>query len=236
MSADVLAHLFDPFYTTKPQGRGTGLGLSIVYGVVTEALGTITVESTPNEGSQLTVYWPRAESPAPAAMLPPSSRTTFPPDITPNALRAATHDAPASPLTQQSTVAAEESADAVITTTGTPGQLILLVDDEESVRRVVAKQIEASGYAVITAFDIRLVVSDVRMPEMSGIELVRAMATEQIHRPVLLVSGQMDMQLPRSFDNDAIVRFLPKPLSGSALRRAIAALLDLASRADDTAT
>ena len=250
MSADVLAHLFDPFYTTKPQGRGTGLGLSIVYGVVTEALGTITVESTPNEGSQLTVYWPRAESPAPAAMLPPSSRTTFPPDITPNALRAATHDAPASPLTQQSTVAAEESADSVITTTGTRGQLILLVDDEESVRRVVAKQIEAIGYAVITAggghsalamlrdpaFDIRLVVSDVRMPEMSGIELVRAMATEQIDRPVLLVSGQMDTQLPRSFDNDAIVRFLPKPLSGSALRRAIAALLDLASRADDTAT
>jgi len=86
------------------------------------------------------------------------------------------------------------------------------------------------------AFDIRHVVSDVRRPEMSGIELVRAMAAEQIDRPVLLVSGQMDTQLPRSFDKGAIVCFLPKPLSGIALRPAIAELLGLAFRPERTPT
>jgi CheY-like chemotaxis protein len=124
------------------------------------------------------------------------------------------------------------------------GDLILLVDDEVNVRRVVAKQLESDGYVVITAdsgrsalamlrneaFDIRVVVSDVRMPEMTGLELVEAMAAEQIDRPVLLVSGQLDTQLPRAWPADTIVRFLPKPLSGMALRRAVRELITLAPR------
>jgi two-component system cell cycle sensor histidine kinase/response regulator CckA len=243
MSADVLTHLFDPFYTTKPQGRGTGLGLSIVYGVVTEALGAITVESTPNEGSQLTVYWPRAEHTAPtptATHSDPAPAYTTPTDIA-----AVAHSTPATTRSSHTTVAATLTGSTISTASVARRRTILLVDDEEGVRRVVAKQIEASGYAVITAgsghsalamlrnpaFDIELVVSDVRMPEMSGIELVRVMVAEQIHRPVLLVSGQMDTQLPRSFATDATVRFLPKPLSGIALRRVIGELIDQASRA-----
>ena len=114
------------------------------------------------------------------------------------------------------------------------GDVILLVHDEESVRRVVARQLEASGYPVLTtesgesalairrhdAVDSRDVGSDVCIPGMTGIERVFAMLAERIDRPVLLLSGQMDTQLPHRWPAGATVRFLPKPLRGMALRRA----------------
>ncbi len=231
MTGEVLDHLFDPFYTTKPQGRGTGLGLSIVHGIVHEARGTITVDSEPGRGSRMTVYWPQADATAP-------SGTT---DRTAPAARAI----PPSPALPQP-VAPRPAADAPVAAAA--GDLILLVDDEESVRRVVAKQLEAHGYVVITAssghsalsllrneaLDVRVVVSDVRMPGMTGIELVSVMAAEQIDLPVLLVSGQMDTQLPHAWPADSVVRFLPKPLSGVALRRTVGELLACAPRRERT--
>jgi hypothetical protein len=60
------------------------------------------------------------------------------------------------------------------------------------------------------------------------------MASAQIDRPVLLVSGQLDTELPRSWPAGAIVRFLPKPLSGVALRRTVSELVSLATGSDQT--
>jgi signal transduction histidine kinase len=60
MSEETLAHIFEPFYTTKPQGKGTGLGLSTVYGIVSRAKGGIGVESAPGKGSTIRVYFPCA--------------------------------------------------------------------------------------------------------------------------------------------------------------------------------
>ena len=241
MNDDVLGHLFDPFYTTKPQGRGTGLGLSIVYGAVHEARGTITVSSEPGQGSRLTVYWPRAgctttpsslraqgAEPEVAILDPLTPDVAFPPRTTTLAAPIASSGAEESRATTGGDTAP------VIA-----GGRILLVDDEESVRRVLAKQLGVSGYIVITAesgqaaleflrnaaADIRAVVSDVRMPDMTGIELVETMLAEQLDFPVLLISGQLDSELPRSWPDGAMVQFLAKPLSGDALRRGVGALL-----------
>ena len=62
MTADVLEHAFEPFYTTKPQGQGTGLGLSMVYGFARQSEGYVRIESTPGVGTQIKLYLPRHHS------------------------------------------------------------------------------------------------------------------------------------------------------------------------------
>ena len=71
MSADVVEHAFEPFYTTKPQGKGTGLGLSQVYGFARQSEGTAMLTSAPDHGTTVALYLPRstmaAEIPVPEA-------------------------------------------------------------------------------------------------------------------------------------------------------------------------
>jgi two-component system cell cycle sensor histidine kinase/response regulator CckA len=63
MPPDVLARLYEPFFTTKGVGQGTGLGLSVVHGIITDHGGTILVESTVGEGTTFTIYLPRLVEP-----------------------------------------------------------------------------------------------------------------------------------------------------------------------------
>ncbi len=71
MEADVLPHIFEPFYTTKPHGQGTGLGLAIVYGIVKQNNGDIAVVSEPQQGTTFTFHFPCADEPA-EELRPPS--------------------------------------------------------------------------------------------------------------------------------------------------------------------
>jgi PAS domain S-box-containing protein len=219
MSDDVLARLFDPFYTTKPQGRGTGLGLSIVHGVVHDALGSIMVSSAPGSGSTFTVYWPLVDAPS------PETRVVEPPAPPPRRLTPITLAA-VMPLVPTPAVAGDD-------------RLILLVDDDASVRRVVARQLAAAGFSVVEADSgiealerlrmpstpVHALVTDVRMPGMSGVELVQQMLQDGIACPALIVSGQMDAPSLPVWPDGARVAFLPKPISGVALRRALEGLM-----------
>jgi two-component system cell cycle sensor histidine kinase/response regulator CckA len=180
----VRARLFEPFFTTKGPGRGTGLGLSTVYGIVTQAGGTVRVESEPGRGALFEVLLPRSTHKA---------------AVTTAAVR------PAAPPRGAGT--------------------ILLVEDDESVRDFVGFVLRQQGYRVLEAEDgphalataqahagdIDLLISDVVMPHMGGLEVAEALRQARPGLRVLHMSG---------YPGDAITgggAFLPKPFSRESL-------------------
>jgi two-component system cell cycle sensor histidine kinase/response regulator CckA len=165
MTADVLARLFDPFYSTKERGKGTGLGLSLVYGMIANSDGVIDVESKVGEGSTFSIYLPVVEAGSGAG------------------------------------TAGGEGTPAVDATARTP--VILVVDDDPHVRRLAEVTLEDGGYEVLVAKDgedalavharygsaIDLLVSDVVMPRLGGVELAEALTKVQPNLHVVFMSG-----------------------------------------------
>ncbi|VXC91721.1 Sensory box sensor histidine kinase/response regulator [Sphingomonas sp. T1] len=163
MTPAVLARAFEPFFTTKGQGKGTGLGLAQVYGFARQSGGTVRIVSAENEGTVITLYLPRTTEVA-------------------------------------DPVAIERLAQA----TGSR-QRILVVDDDNDVRGVAAQMIEEIGYQVVAAasgsealtefgrasFD--LVLTDVVMPGMSGVDLARRIRAVAPAMPLLFASGYADV-------------------------------------------
>ena len=113
MPPEVMARVFEPFYTTKPLGQGTGLGLSQVYGFVRQSRGIVQIESVPHGGTTVRLCLPRHDRAA--APIEP----VLPPDP------------------QQARV----------------GETLLLVDDEEDIRRAVSEHLRELGYQVLEAED-----------------------------------------------------------------------------------
>jgi signal transduction histidine kinase/ActR/RegA family two-component response regulator len=206
MDAATRERLFDPYFSTKGPGRGTGLGLPIVQSIVLSLGGTIQVQSALQEGTTFTI------------MLP--------------AYRAATHrDSPA-PVA----IPPREPAS---------GTRVLLVDDEPTVRRAATRVLESMGCTVASAESARealthinpaaasfdVLVTDFRMPGMSGVELAAAMEREGRQLPVVLVSGHLDAarteaQIP------AHIVLLAKPFTRAALAEAITTAMAGAPRAN----
>jgi PAS domain S-box-containing protein len=188
MGPEVRARIFDPFFSTKSSGRG--LGLSAVRGILRSTGGALRLQSTPGAGSTFDVFLPASSG---------SMRIVEPPSVTP----------------------AEER-------TGT----VLIVDDEEALRRVTRRVIEMTGLRVLEAVDgadglrrfqeygdaISLVVLDLTMPGMGGIELLGEIRKLAPELPVIIASGYDRSDELTSAAPDSCTRFLQKPFGISALR------------------
>jgi signal transduction histidine kinase len=162
MTDDVLKKAFEPFFTTKPVGSGTGLGLSQVYGIAKQTGGTVSITTELGQGTTVAVYLPRTT----AVSATRSSEASGVPPLQ-------THDA-----------------------------TILVVDDDSDVRLFAASCLESLGYRVIavaggqaaidtvtsgTAIDLVLV--DIVMPEMNGVEAMRAIHAERPNLKYLYMTG-----------------------------------------------
>jgi two-component system cell cycle sensor histidine kinase/response regulator CckA len=195
------SRIFEPFFTTKREGKGTGLGLSTVYGIVRQSGGHVTVESTLKEGTRFLIY------------LPPTAVTEL-----------RVEDEPPSVQTE------------ILTGTET----VLVVEDEPALRRLISVSLEKRGYAVLAAADgaeavriiehnagnIDLVVSDIMMPRLNGLQLMKEAALLRPEMQFLLISGYMEdiTGLPEHFVQDA--GYLQKPFLPIELARKVRALLN----------
>ena len=162
-----LEKILEPFFTTKPKEHGTGLGLSIAYGIVTQSGGHIRVKSTVGSGTTFTIYIPSGEPPQ--VELP--KRTPCPLEI----------------------------SEASCPRKGT----ILVVEDEAIVRRSIRAYLELNGLTVIDCADasealklaselkekLAMLITDVVMPDMTGIELARSLVKQMPELPIIFMSG-----------------------------------------------
>jgi two-component system, cell cycle sensor histidine kinase and response regulator CckA len=195
----VQARIFEPFFTTKGHGKGTGLGLATVYGIAQQWKGHVEFQSTPGKGSEFRVWLPA-------------------------------HAGVADKLRDK-----EEAL-------GVRGkETILLVEDEPQVRRLVRTVLEHAGYVVLVAEDgqdalrvaeralrIDLLLSDVRMPRLGGVQLARRLSSAWPRLKVLLMSGYPDVDAVALGESGFAEALLAKPFTTSELLERMRALLDQA--------
>jgi signal transduction histidine kinase/CheY-like chemotaxis protein len=196
MTAEVRAKAFEPFFTTKGPGEGSGLGLSQVFGFVRQSGGDVTIDSTPGEGTIVTLLLPRSAR-QPADLAPE-----------PMAFSIERHRA-----------------------------AILLVDDDPPVRATTRLVLQAMGYSV-TALDsgkaaldmmaqghhFDLLLTDVAMPGMNGLELARRVRHMQPDLPIMIISGYTDLEPAY---RDVCQRIVKKPYRAAELAAEIEAVLQL---------
>ncbi|TCV64391.1 cell cycle control histidine kinase CckA [Neorhizobium sp. R1-B] len=213
----IMDKIFEPFFTTKEVGKGTGLGLSMVYGIVKQSGGYIYPESEVGRGTSFRIFLPR-HIPETPAVIPGAAATAEP--------------APSVPVPPAS--AAED-----MDLTG-KSAVVLLVEDEEAVRRGGKRMLETRGYTVheagsgVEALDIMeelegrvdIVVSDVVMPEMDGPTLLAELRKSYPDLKFIFVSGYAEDAFARNLPADAKFGFLPKPFSLKQLAVAVREMLD----------
>jgi len=193
--ADHLPRIFEPFFTTKERGEGSGLGLAQVYGIVKQHEGAISVNSQPKKGSTFSIFLPAL----------PDSTVEM------------------SPLMGSELKKGQ-------------GECILLVEDDAFARDALSDSLQMLNYKVVTAVngkeallyldaqpdDVQLILSDVMMPEMGGVALLKALEEKGSDIPVIMTSGYMltnDLQDIRDRD---LIYWLAKPAELESLAEVVA--------------
>jgi len=184
-------HIFEPFFTTKDVGKGTGLGLATTWGIVQQAGGHIWVYSEPGHGSAFKLYFPRVDAPVEERVATPLGSTAG---------------------------------------VGT----VLVVEDEPAVRDMTTEMLRRAGYDVIAVADgveaitaarlaqsIDVLVTDVVMPNMSGIELVEQMMDRYPELGVVLLSGYTAETLDLERITARGAMFVPKPVTSNQLLQTV---------------
>jgi PAS domain S-box-containing protein len=198
--AEVLPRIFEPFFTTKPVGQGTGLGLSMVEGIVKQSRGSVRVSSRIGRGTTFTITLPRG-----GALPEPRSVTV---------VRGTPHTA--------------------------PFETVLVCDDDDDVRKLLSGILRLRGYTILEARSgkhalsvaaehrrpIHLLITDLVMPELGGLDLASAMRTRNPALRVLFVSGYTDQADLLADTLRPHARFLAKPFAPGELTRAVFALLE----------
>jgi two-component system cell cycle sensor histidine kinase/response regulator CckA len=193
ISPEVMAHIWDPFFTTKAAGHGTGLGLATVRGILAQHGGTITLTTTLGVGSVFRVFLP------------------------------ATTSAPATTIAAETT---ETEGDSL------RNELVLIVDDDTEVRKLMALSLTQWGYRVLQAkdgteatasylahsADISLIIFDLDLPGQDGITLARQLQGLRPDLRVLFVTGVDSMKNFLLPPLPAGAPLLKKPFARQALR------------------
>jgi signal transduction histidine kinase len=200
MTDEVKAHLFEAFFTTKPKGKGTGLGLATCQTIVQQSGGHIAVYSEVGTGTAFKIYFPQVGQPL---------------DVPAGAIQTG-------PLPR-----------------GT--ETLLVVEDEPAVRHLARDVLEAQGYEVLRAANglhamfvarehkgspIRLVITDVIMPQMGGKVMAEWLQTANPNLKILFTSGYTDDAITRHGVLETGVEFLPKPYATATLVRKVREMLD----------
>ena len=199
MDSETQAHIFEPFFSTKEDGKGSGMGLATVYGVLQQSGGHIWVYSEPGRGSTFKLYLPRVEEAAETAA------KTQPP-------------APTIRGTETILVAEDDRQvrDLAVAILKACGYLVLVLDSALEAERV-CQQHQGS---------IDLLLTDVIMREMSGPDLAQRLKKLRPQTKVLFMSGYTDAAIVHQGVLDPGIAFLPKPFTPSSLAGKVRQVLD----------
>jgi nitrogen-specific signal transduction histidine kinase len=190
--ADVLPHIFEPFFTTKEVGQGTGLGLAQVYGIVGQHGGYIGVDSAIEQGTTFTIYLP------------------------------------ALPKTALDTPAAQPGKSRV------PGygETILVVEDDTMMRSALTEILADLGYRVLSASngqealsllrdEVVLVLSDLVMPKMGGVELYEHIKARSLHAKMVVITGYPLSDGGKALLEQGITDWIQKPFSSEKIAQVV---------------